>query len=308
MKLDVACVEDHEPDAVLMRAALDGSTHMFVGEFYRALDLRSLEQLSSEQSFDVLLLDLGLPDSVGLTTIARARAIVQATPLVVITGDEASGLDAIAAGADDFVGKDDIGSGYLARTLAHVVERHRLQIRLARSESERELERIGSVNGPGVPVASALVGSQRLRDSDPGFARHCEETFARVVFDRLVSNHTGPEVGNNRLIHTLSRQMAARNAGPDDIVAVLTGAVESRRGQLRPAQFGPFVRECRLALIEMMGHLLAHYRAHVPLRDLDDSGDESIDESVREATVIGIGSGRSDFEGGDGPSGSGDSA
>ncbi len=296
MKLDVACVEDHEPDAILIRSALDASVHMQVGEFFRALDLRSLERLNAEQTFDVLLLDLGLPDSVGLSTIARARAIVQATPFVVLTGDEARGLEAIAAGADDFVGKDDIGNGHLARTLAHVVERHRLQVRLAQSESERELERIGAVNGPGAPIASALVGSQRLLDADPGFARHCEETFARVVFDRLIANPVGAEVDHNRVIQTLSRQMAARNAGPDDVVAVLTGAVESKRGQLRPAQFGPFVRECRLALIELMGHLLAHYRAHVPLRDLDQVEADAADAADgREATVIGIGSGRGDL-------------
>lgn len=302
MRLDVACVEDHEPDAILIRRALDGSAHMEVGEFYRALDLRSLERLQAERSMDVLLLDLGLPDSAGLATIARARAIVQSTPLVVLTGDDARGVEAIAAGADDFVSKDDIGNGHLARTLAHVTERHRLQIRLAQSESERELERIGTVNSPNSPVASALVGNQRLADSDPGFARHCEETFARVVFDRLISNPTGVEVDHNRVIQSLSRQMAARNAGPEDVVAVLTGAVESKRGQLRPAQFGPFVRECRLALIELMGHLLAHYRAHAPLRspnpepvadgpaDGPDSGDV--------ASVVGITSGQPIGDGG----------
>ena len=204
MNLDIACVEDHEPDAILIRRALDGSAHMTVGNFYRALDLRSLERLHDDHPFDVLLLDLGLPDSVGLNTIARARAIVQSTPLVVLTGNDARGVEAIAAGADDFVGKDDIGNGHLARTLAHVAERYRLQIRLAQSESERELERIGSVNGPGAPVAAALVGSQTLADSDPGFARHCEETFARVVFDRLINTPSGVLVDDNRVIQTLN--------------------------------------------------------------------------------------------------------
>lgn len=297
--LVIACVEDHEPDAILIRQALEGISHLTIAEFYRARDLQSLEGLR-DKGVDVVLLDLGLPDSAGLTTIARARAIMPATPLVVLTGDSRSGVDAIAAGADDYVDKDHMGHGYLARTLAHAVERHRLTVGLAQMESEQELARIGGAAESSLPVASALVGNQRLAEADPGFSRHCVDTFARVVLDRLAANAAGgSDEAGQRALHSLSRQMAARNAGPDDVVTVLTDAVDSRRGQLRPAQFGPFVRECRLALIELMGHLMAHYRAHVPvfraqaelIDAADDAGDAS-DESESQGEVLGLAPGR----------------
>lgn len=268
--LTICCVEDHEPDAVLIRAALEHSPHASIDRFIRAIDLKSLDQIHNEQQVDVVLLDLGLPDSAGLSTIARARAIVQATPLVVLTGDDRRGLESISAGADDFVAKDHIGDGHLARTLSHAVERHRLNVRVSQMESERELVRIGEVGLPTMPVAQALVGNQRLTQTDPGFAQHCVETFTKIVADRLTSNAIEAASPDQRLLRSLSRQMASRNAGPEDVVVVLTAAVDNRRGQLRPSQFGPFVRECRLALIELMGHLMALYRAQLPLHQTPD--------------------------------------
>ena len=70
-----------------------------------------------------------------------------------------------------------------------------------------------------------------------------------------------PDDGD-QTIRLLGERLAARNAGPDDIVRILTTAVTRQRQQLTPSQFGPFVREARLALIELMGFVLANYRRH----------------------------------------------
>jgi signal transduction histidine kinase len=77
---------------------------------------------------DAVLLDLGLPDSDGATTVEQIRLRDAKVPVVVITGSEDPGLArrAFAAGADEYLAKGDLGTALLRRTIAHAIERRRL--------------------------------------------------------------------------------------------------------------------------------------------------------------------------------------
>ena len=76
---------------------------------------------------DCVLLDLGLPDAVGLTALEKLRAQVPDVPVVVLTGrvDDASGPEALAAGAQDFLVKGQVDGPGLERSLRYAVERGR---------------------------------------------------------------------------------------------------------------------------------------------------------------------------------------
>jgi serine phosphatase RsbU (regulator of sigma subunit) len=76
---------------------------------------------------DCVLLDLGLPDAVGLTALDKLRAIVPDVPVVVLTGriDDAIGPEALAAGAQDFLVKGQVDAPGLERSLRYAVERGR---------------------------------------------------------------------------------------------------------------------------------------------------------------------------------------
>lgn len=76
---------------------------------------------------DCVLLDLGLPDAVGLTALEKLRAQVPDIPVVVLTGrmDDRSGPEALAAGAQDFLVKGQVDAPGLERSLRYAVERGR---------------------------------------------------------------------------------------------------------------------------------------------------------------------------------------
>ena len=78
-------------------------------------------------SADCVLLDLGLPDAVGLTALERLRAQLPDVPVVVLTGriDDAIGPEALAAGAQDFLVKGQVDGPGLERSLRYAVERGR---------------------------------------------------------------------------------------------------------------------------------------------------------------------------------------
>ncbi len=95
-----------------------------------------LEKLHRE-CFDVLLLDLTLPDSRGPKTLAKVVAEFPALPIVVLTGvdDEALALKTINEGAQDYVVKGE-RCGALARTIVYAIQRRKIWARL--QEAERE--------------------------------------------------------------------------------------------------------------------------------------------------------------------------
>jgi len=86
--------------------------------------------------YDVVLVDLGLPDSKGLDTLDKVYAQAPAVPIVVLTGidDEALAVQAVRQGAQDYLVKGDIDSKTLWRVMRYAVERRQMQARLVQAE------------------------------------------------------------------------------------------------------------------------------------------------------------------------------
>jgi signal transduction histidine kinase len=103
-----------------------------------------------ENTFDIVLLDLTLPDSEGAETVHRVARSAPGTPIVVLTGtdDEALGLACIQAGAQDYVPKNELRVPLLGRVIGYALARaaeadarQRLEQEVLES-SERERQRI----------------------------------------------------------------------------------------------------------------------------------------------------------------------
>src|SRR5690606_26082161 len=89
----------------------------------------SAVQRLREGSFDVVLLDLRLPDSDGLGTFATLYAEAPDTPIVVLAQphDETIALKAVKSGAQDYLIKGEVHGTLLARALRYAVERRHAQ-------------------------------------------------------------------------------------------------------------------------------------------------------------------------------------
>jgi PAS domain S-box-containing protein len=127
----VLLVEDNAGDARLILELLrEAAAHEFDLEQVDRLE-PALERLS-RVGVDIVLLDLGLPDSQGIETFERARRQVANEPIVVISGtdDEALALDAVRAGAQDYLVKGRIEGELLARVIRHAIERKRAEATL----------------------------------------------------------------------------------------------------------------------------------------------------------------------------------
>ncbi len=93
--------------------------------------------MMKEVAPDVVLLDLGLPDSDGLATLEQVDR--RAAPVVVLTGrdDDRLGMEAMERGAQDLLVKDQMTPSQLARAVSFAIQRHRQH--LQQQETERAL-------------------------------------------------------------------------------------------------------------------------------------------------------------------------
>ena len=124
----ILLVEDNAGDARLLRELLaEVGAGRFVLTHVDRLDagIRCLNRAA----FDIILLDLSLPDSQGAETLVRMHAAAQGIPIVLMTGleDEELGLQLIQAGAQDYLVKGQVTAALLSRALKYAVERKRLE-------------------------------------------------------------------------------------------------------------------------------------------------------------------------------------
>ncbi|MEH2309266.1 hybrid sensor histidine kinase/response regulator [Nostoc sp.] len=144
--IKVLLVEDNPGDVFLLQEFLKEVTTVVV-------DLKPVERLSeainylAKEIFDVILLDLSLPDSQGLETFVIAHHQTKATPIIVLTGinDETLAIRAMQQGAQDYLVKGQVTGDLLVRSMRYAIERQRADDALRHSE---ERFRVALKNSP----------------------------------------------------------------------------------------------------------------------------------------------------------------
>ncbi|MBN1813542.1 MAG: GAF domain-containing protein [Anaerolineae bacterium] len=142
----ILLIEDNPADARLLRKML-AEARRFPFDLQQADRLSTgLERLVSHD-IDIILLDLSLPDSEGLDTFTQTLAHAPQTPIVVLSGldDAEIALEAVRAGAQDYLTKAEVDGNLLARTIHYAIERKRTETRQTYYlQTEQTLRRISS--------------------------------------------------------------------------------------------------------------------------------------------------------------------
>ena len=148
----VLLVEDVAEDATLVEHLLSRVPGAPFTVAHAELVREALEHVATEAT-DVVLLDLGLPDALGLSGLDRLLAAAPTVPVVVMTGTERDELaaQALQRGAEDFLVKGEMGSDALARSIRHALARKRAEMALRRTHEQlrtsQKMEAIGRLAG-----------------------------------------------------------------------------------------------------------------------------------------------------------------
>ena len=263
--ISVLIVDDNPGDRDLAIAYLEESPGEH--ELASAASLAEAAGALERRCPDVILLDLGLPDSQGLDTFHALSREVPEIPIVVITGldDDAVGVAAVKSGAQDYLIKGRAGPELLSRALRYAIERHHLQrqLELERGRREREREDMAEHGlGPMAGVASRLYGRKPLREmSSVRFAAYVTE-YGRLLLMALENQVTRVDRSVSPQLRELAGKLGAETAGPRDVVEVHKAALAEAGADQPPQKARAMTEEGRFLVLELMGHLVSYYRTN----------------------------------------------
>ena len=164
-RIQLLLVEDDPTQALLLRETLaDGA---ICAELTHAERLSAALAHLRKARFDVVVLDLGLPDSQGLDTFIRLRAHAPGLPILVLTAldDQDLAVRAVHEGAQDYLVKGEVNGDLLGRALRHAIERNKVEEEIRRLNEhleQRVAERTGALEAVNKDLESEIADRRRL--------------------------------------------------------------------------------------------------------------------------------------------------
>lgn len=146
-RLRVLLVEDNEDDYLIVRDLLSESEEPSFALTWKSDGQEALRLIGSDPP-DICLADYRLNDLTGLELLREARELGYTAPVILLTGqgDHDVDMQAMEAGAADYLVKDQLHAGLLERSIRYALERYRQEDALAERASLAALgAEIGSV-------------------------------------------------------------------------------------------------------------------------------------------------------------------
>ena len=127
----ILIVEDNPGDVRLIREMLAEGKNLDI-QSERAGTLLAAQEILARQPFDVILLDLGLPDSQGLDTLSRIQTGTADIPIIVLIGihDDSFSCPALKLGAQDYLMKGHFDADLFNRAIRYAIERKKIETSL----------------------------------------------------------------------------------------------------------------------------------------------------------------------------------
>ncbi|HVN52780.1 MAG TPA: GGDEF domain-containing response regulator [Anaerolineaceae bacterium] len=194
----ILLIEDNPGDARIIREWLKDDVEINFRLVHCASLCEGLSALAEDHTPGrLILLDLNLPDSHGIKTLYRVRDQAPDLPIVVLTGfdDEATAILAVQSGAQDYLVKDHLNGGFLIRAIRYALERHSLQVQLARLSMVDDLTELYNRRG------FFKLAEQQMELS----RRHQKRlllVYADVDYLKKVNDELGHDVGDQLLVET----------------------------------------------------------------------------------------------------------
>ena len=190
----ILVIEDSREEMILLRTALSAVTNVPIRVVH-------VDQLSAASTclaaghFDAIVLNLNLPDSTGLNTLARVQASAPGIPVVIMAGmdDERLALDGIRAGAQDYVVKGGYDGALLSRSLCTAIERKRLLTDLEARAADRTTELAAAHQSLLRDRTDLKRMEETVRDSEERFRALYDET----PFMHFTVNQQGTVLSTN---------------------------------------------------------------------------------------------------------------
>ena len=266
--LAILLIEDNPGDARLIREMLaEAGDGQF--ELTHASSLSAGLTCLAEKRFDLVLLDLSLPDSQGIDTFVRLHNHASDMPVVVLTGrqDEVFVTRTMRAGAQDYLVKGEIDGKLLVRSIRYAIERQGLlgalereRQRKHRNKENQFLERLKGSSQ--TEIAAKLFGMGPLREVLPDVFAELVQRYGHLLDKALETQTYKVDYDVSEELRVIGDDLGMLKALPRDIVEIHTAVLAKKQTEATNRKFKAYAEEGRFLLLEIMGYLAGYYRKY----------------------------------------------
>src|SRR5665647_2686718 len=136
----ILVVEDNPGDYFLLEEYLQLSK-LPIEKIFHAANMAAATALVKDNSFDIAMLDLTLPDSTGIDSVITLNQLLPKTPIVVFSGLSTIeiAMESISLGAQDYLMKGEFDEKLLAKSVLYSIERKKTTEKLRESNERYEM-------------------------------------------------------------------------------------------------------------------------------------------------------------------------
>lgn len=257
----VLLVEDELEDIEIVQAMLRDARSPYFKQGFELTSAKTLakaQKILSEHQFEVILLDLVLPDSRYLNSLQQLRAKQINTPIIVQTAleDEVVAVKALELGASGYLPKAASDRNLLLYAIRTAIERKQQLEDLLQSQ-QQELDSLESLMERVARIEPDLCLKQRIPDIFAELTISYQQLLDRFVEQKIYK----VEYDLSRQIDKLIEQLGYLQATPKDLIELHTSSLQQKKS-LSQQGSRAYTIEGRYLLLESMGRLVAYYRRY----------------------------------------------
>lgn len=279
----VLLIEDESETIALIQTLLNPRAPL-PGVNDLKIDLTTVENLQGgvklcqEKFFDVILLDLFLPDIQGMDAVVQTRKIAPDQGIIAYSQSEDENLviQAFQHGADGYLRIKNLDEYMLYYELISVLER---QVYRRKSESQRniasqqrEYQDLEALISSTTSVTARLFGADTLKDCFPELFAELKQNYGELLDLALEQRAFRVEYDLSARLRGLADRLGFMKASPRDVIEIHTNTLKEKNRNVNLAKSQAYVGEGRLMVLELMGYLTSFYRKYyVGLNNLNIS-------------------------------------
>jgi CheY-like chemotaxis protein len=223
-----------------------------------------------DNSFDVILLDLMLPDSQGFDTLIKIRDKFPNIPIIVETenNDETLVVKSFQLGADGYLQIQSLDSNLLVYAIRLAIERqkYRTQLALGQQQQQQALEMadLESIVSAGIStsITARMFGADSLQESVPDLFEELAQIYGNLLELALEQRMFKVDHNIPQQLKMLADKLGFLKASPRDAIEIHTKVLKEKSRDVPLARTQAYVSEGRIMILELIGYLASFYRKY----------------------------------------------
>ncbi len=269
----ILLIEDDSATIQLIQNLLEASppsslANTFSVETIGVPSLKEAVKICEDQQFDIILLDLFLPDIQGLEALVEARKNFPDRAIIAYSQseDEYLVIQAFQHGADGYLRLKSLDSYLLYYELLSVLERQTYRQKKEDQQSlasqQTEYQNLETLIDSNTSITARMFGSETIKDSLPELFEELKQDYGELIDLALEQRIFRVDYDLSDKLRNLADRLGFMKASPRDVIEIHTTSLRDKSRDINIVKSQAYVVEGRLMVLELMGYLASFYRKY----------------------------------------------